>query len=105
VLANVTDPFMLVSESGLPLEPSVVAKGYAMQLGCIVRVTVPLNTQDLRSEANEALAGTLIQKLHQRYTFPEPFNKKVDSLALTKMSTALSSWKTRLKNKINKGKS
>jgi hypothetical protein len=66
---------------------------------------VPLNTQDLRSEANEALAGTLIQKLHQRYTFPEPFNKKVESLALTKMSTALSSWKTQLKNKIKKGKS
>jgi hypothetical protein len=105
VLANITDPFMLVSKSGLPLEPSVVAKGYAMQLGCIVRETVPLNTQDLRSDANEALAGTLIQKLHQQYTFLEPFNKKVDSLALMKMSTALSSWKTRLKNKIKKGKS
>lgn len=105
VLANITDPFTLVSESGLPLEPSKVAKGYAMQLGCIVRETVPLNTQDLRSEANAALAATLLQKLHQRYTFPQPFNKKVDSLALTKMSTALSSWKTRLKDKIKKGKS
>jgi hypothetical protein len=42
------------------LEPSVVAKGYAMQLGCIIRETVPLNTQDLRSEAIEALAETLI---------------------------------------------
>jgi hypothetical protein len=83
----------------------MVAKGYAMQLGCIVRETVPLNTQDLTSEAHEALAGTLIQKLHQRYTFLEPFNKKVDSLAPTKMSTALSSWKTPLKNKIKKGKS
>jgi hypothetical protein len=62
-----------------------------MQLGCIVRETVPLNTQDLKSEANEALAATLIQKLHKQYTFPEPFNKKVDSLAFTKMSTALSS--------------
>jgi hypothetical protein len=105
VLTNITDPFTLVSESGLPLEPSVVAKGYAMQLGCIIRETVPLNTQDLRSEANEALAATLIQKLHQRYIFLELFNKKVDSLALTKMSTALSSWKTRLKDKIKKGKS
>jgi hypothetical protein len=65
VLANITNPFTLVSESGLPLDPSVVAKGYAMQLGCIIRETVPLNTQYLRSEANEALAGTLIQKLHQ----------------------------------------
>jgi hypothetical protein len=66
---------------------------------------MPINTQDLRSEANEALARTLIQKLHQRYTFLEPSNKKVDSLALMKMSTALSSWKTRLKKKIKKGKS
>jgi hypothetical protein len=66
---------------------------------------MPLNTQDLRSEANVALAATLLQKLQQRYTFPQPFNKKVDSLALTKMSTALSSWKTRLKDKIKKGKS
>jgi aspartate ammonia-lyase len=36
---------------------------------------------------------------------PQSFNKKVDSLALTKMSTALSSWKTQLKDKIKKGKS
>jgi hypothetical protein len=54
VLANITDPFTLVSESGLPLEPFVVAKGYTMQLVCIVRETVPLNTQDLRSEASKA---------------------------------------------------
>ncbi|KAK1646424.1 hypothetical protein QYE76_064229 [Lolium multiflorum] len=103
VLANVTDHFTVVSESGLPLEPSWVAKGYGMQLGCIVRETVPILTQDLRSKENEALAQSLLQKLHQRYTFPEPFNKKVDSLALTKMSTALSSWKNRLKKKIDAG--
>jgi hypothetical protein len=76
-----------------------------MQLGCIIRETVPLNTQDLRSEANEALAATLLQKLHQRYMFPQLFNKKVDSLALMKMSITLSSWKTWLKDKIKKGKS
>ena len=44
-----------------------------------------------------------LQKLHQWYTFPEPFNKKVDSLAISKMSTALSSWKHRVKGKIEKG--
>ncbi|KAK1619417.1 hypothetical protein QYE76_024934 [Lolium multiflorum] len=87
------------------MEPSWVAKGYGMQLGCIVRETVPILTQDLRSKENEAIAQSLLQKLHQRYTFPEPFNKKVDSLALTKMSTALSSWKNRLKRKIEAGES
>ncbi|KAK1632005.1 hypothetical protein QYE76_006320 [Lolium multiflorum] len=105
VLANVTDAVTVVSESGLPMEPSWVAKGYGMQLGCIVRETVPILTQDLRSKENEAIAQSLLQKLHQRYTFPEPFNKKVDSLALTKMSTALSSWKNRLKRKIEAGES
>ncbi|KAK1681165.1 hypothetical protein QYE76_042013 [Lolium multiflorum] len=105
VLANVTDAVTVVSESGLPMEPSWVAKGYGMQLGCIVRETVPILTQDLRSKENAAIAQSLLQKLHQRYTFPEPFNKKVDSLALTKMSTALSSWKNRLKRKIEAGES
>ncbi|KAK1662833.1 hypothetical protein QYE76_050992 [Lolium multiflorum] len=105
VLANVTDAVTVVSESGLPMEPSWVAKGYGMQLGCIVRETVPILTKDIRSEDNAAIAQSLIQKLHQRYTFPEPFNKKVDSLALTKMSTALSSWKNRLKRKIEAGES
>jgi hypothetical protein len=65
VLANVTDVFTLVSESGQPLEPSEVAKGYNMQLGCIVHETVSINTHDIRSEANMALAEALIQKLHQ----------------------------------------
>jgi hypothetical protein len=105
VLANVTDVVTVVSPSGQPMEPSWVAKGYGMQLGCIVRETVPILTQDLRSKENEAIVQSLLQKLHQRYTFPEPFNKKVDSLALTKMSTALSSWKNRLKKKIDAGES
>jgi hypothetical protein len=62
-----------------------------MQLGCIVRETASINAHDIRSEANVSLAETLSQKLHQRYIFPKQFNKKVDYLALTKMSTALSS--------------
>ena len=105
VLANVTDEFTLVSPSGLPLEPKDIAKGYSMQLGCIVRESMSINTKDIRSKANEALVQTLLQKLHQRYKFPEPLNKKVDSLAITKMSTALSSWKSRVKSKIESGES
>jgi hypothetical protein len=105
VLANVTDAITKVSDSGLPLEPAKVAKGYSMQLGCIVRESMSINTKDIRSEANKVLAETLLKKLHQRYTFPAPFNKKVDSLALTKMSTALSSWRSRVKKKIADGES
>ena len=58
-----------------------------MQLGCILRETVSINTMDLRHTHNEALVNILIQKLHQRYTFPQPLNKKVERLAITKMST------------------
>ena len=105
VLANVTDEFTEVTPSGLPVAPKEIAKGYSMQLGCIVRESMSINTKDLRSKANEALVQTLLQKLHQRYKFPEPLNKKVDSLAITKMSTALSSWKSRVKKKIDKGDS
>jgi hypothetical protein len=105
VLANVIDAFTNVSESGLPLEPSEVAKGYIMQLGCIVLESVSINTKDIKSDVNVALTETLIQKPHQRYTFSEPFNKKVDTLTLTKMSTTLSSWKSRVKRMIQAGDS
>ena len=105
MLANVTDEFTLVLPSGLPLEPEDTAKGYNMQIGCIVRESMSINTKDLRTKANEALRQTLLQKLHQRYKFPEPFNKKVNKLALQKMSTPLSNWKTRVKKKIDDGES
>ena len=74
-----------------------------MQLGCILRESVSINMKDIRSTDNKALRDVLLQKLHQRYKFSEPFNKKVDSLAISKMSTALSSWKHRVKRKIEKG--
>jgi hypothetical protein len=88
-MSNFTYAFTKVSESGLPLEPSEFVKGYNMQLWCIVRESMSINTKDITSGANEALAETLLQKLHQRYMFPEPFNKKVDNLALTKMKHCL----------------
>ena len=95
----------VVSPSGLPVQPAFLAKGYNMQLGCIVRESMSINTKDLRSKANEALVENLLRKLHQQYTFPQPLNKKVESLAIMKMSTALSSWKFRVKKKIQKGDS
>ena len=36
VLANVRDHFTEVTPSGLPVAPEALAKGYSMQLGCIV---------------------------------------------------------------------
>ena len=48
-VANVTATFTKVSLSGPPQEPRNIAKGYGMQLGCILRETVSINTYDLRS--------------------------------------------------------
>ena len=67
--------FTVVSPSGLPLETPELAKGYIMQLGCILWESMSINTKDIRSKANEALVENLLRKLHQRYTFPQPFKK------------------------------
>ena len=63
-VAPITDTFTKVSLSGQPQEPRNTASGYSMQLGCILRETVSINTYDLRSEENEALRTNLLKKLH-----------------------------------------
>ena len=82
-----------------------------MQLGCIIRESMSINTKHLRSEANERLVANCLKKLHRRYKFPAPYtdklekSNKVNRLAITKMANALSSWRTRVKNKITKKES
>jgi hypothetical protein len=57
------------------------------------------------------LVQLLLQKLHERYEFPPEYNNQnlkdnaVNQLALTKMSTALASWRTRVKKRIDKKES
>jgi hypothetical protein len=88
------------------LEPEDVASGYGMQLGCFIRESMSINTKHLRSEANEKLVVNCLQKLHRRYKFPSPYtdnlekSNKVNRLAITKMANGLSSWKARVKNKM-----
>ena len=55
VLVNVTDHFTEVTPSGLPVAPEALAKGYSMQLECIVQESMSINTKDIRSTANKAL--------------------------------------------------
>ena len=80
-----------------------------MQLGCIVRESMSINTKHIRS--NAALVDNLIRKLHKRYKFPAQYDNlevgtnAVNRLAVTKMSNTLSSWKTQVKGKIEKGQS
>jgi hypothetical protein len=100
-----------VSKSGAPEEPKALAARYGMQIGCIVRETVTMNTRNLRDPANVHLVQILLQKLHERYQFPPEYenlnlkDNKVNQLALTKMSTALASWRTWVKKQIDKKES
>ena len=110
MLATVCDEFTEVTESGQPIAPEAIAKGYGLQLGCIVRESMSINTKYIRHADHAALVDNLLKKLHKRYRFPEQFRNlerknPVNKLALTKMSNTLSSWKTRVKNSIDKGES
>jgi hypothetical protein len=86
-----------VSRSGNPLAPEEFVAGYRLQLGCILRSTVPLNTVNLMSEDNAHYRTLLLQKLHARYKFPDEYNNLevsgncVNNAAILKMSTALAS--------------
>ena len=95
--------------SGLPTLPVHVAKGYGNSIGCILRELVNLNEEDLRSKSNEPLATLLIQRLHARYKFPEPYDnldiKKnlANTFALGKFSKALSTWKGYVRQELDAG--
>ena len=60
VLANVTDHFTEVTPSGLLVALDALAKGYSMQLGCILQESVSINTKDIKSTANKALRTILL---------------------------------------------
>ena len=84
----------------------------------MVRETVKIGTEDLRSDDNEHYRMILFMKLHARYKFsapeddPDNYNNTkvprniVNNVALNRMSNALSSWKTRVRKMLFKqGKS
>jgi hypothetical protein len=110
-LGTKLEEFTYVKPSGQPMEPAKLAAGYGIQLGCIMRESMSINQKNIRAKGNTRLRELLIGKLHNRYKFPELFDNKklkgnkVNKLALTRMSTALSSWKSRVKKRILAGKS
>jgi hypothetical protein len=111
VLSTVKQAFTEVNASGHPTAPPDLVKGYSAQLGCILRSTVSINTENLRHPDRANLRTLLFKKLHERYEFPVDCSEKrlmrnkVHNAALTKMSTALASWRTRVKKMINNGES
>ena len=111
-VGTVREEITEVSPSGVPLEPALVVKGYGGQVAAITRTTISINTENLRHKDNGHLRTLLFEKLHARYKFPAKYQNtnyhgnEVNKSALTKMSTALASWRTRIKKKIYKeGKS
>lgn len=100
-----------MNSDGYPTAPKEIVKGYAVQLGCILRSTVSINTENLRHKDRGNLRNLLFTKLHERYKFPGDVantrlsRNKVNSAALTKMSKALSTWRSVVKRMIDKGDS
>ena len=100
-----------MNSDGYPTAPKEIVKGYAVQLGCILRSTVSINTENLRHKDRGNLRNLLFTKLHERYKFPGDVantrlsRNKVNSAALARMSTALSTWRSMVKAMIEKGDS
>ena len=111
VLRTLKEEVTEVDSNGNPTAPERIVKGYSLQLGCILRSTVSINTENLRHPDRGNLRNLLFTKLHERYKFPAEFENtslkgnKVNSAALTKMSTALSTWRSAVKRMIDKGDS
>jgi hypothetical protein len=108
-LGTVKEEFTEVGKNGIPTAPKELVSGYAGQLGCILRGTVSINTENLRHPDRANLRNLLFTKLHNRYKFPAQFantqllGNKVNSAALTKMSTSLATWRSTVKKMISNG--
>src|SRR3989337_1554295 len=70
VLGTIKEEFTEVSSEGHPTAPKEIVKGYAGQLGCILRSTVSINTGNLRHRDRGNLCNLLFTKLHEQYKFP-----------------------------------
>jgi hypothetical protein len=100
-----------VNISGHPTLPVKVARGHKNQLACILQDTVSIWEDNLRDSTKSHYIVTLLTKLRRRYGFSPDYNNQdmktnlVNKAAITKMSTALASWRTRVKKMISEGKS
>src|SRR4051812_11039130 len=105
-VGTIRQEFTAVTTAGVPTDPKCFAEGYGRQVAAILRNIVPITTINLRSRDNNHYCQLLLNKLNERYKFPDPYNNtnhsgnKVNKWALRRMSKALSSWKTRVKNVI-----
>ena len=63
VLGTVREEFTEVNSDGHPTAPKHVVKGYSIQLGCILRSTASINTENLRHKDRGNLRNLLFTKL------------------------------------------
>ena len=64
-LRTLMEEFTQVDSDGNPTEPKHIVKGYSVQLGCILRSTVSINTENLRHKDRGNLRSLLFTKLHE----------------------------------------
>ena len=64
-LRTLKEEFTQVDSEGNPTEPKHIVKGYSVQLGCILRSTVSINTENLRHKDRGNLRNLLFTKLHE----------------------------------------
>ena len=64
-LCTVMEEFTQVNSDVHPTEPKHIVKGYSVQLGCILRSTVLINTENLRDHDRGNLRNFLFTKLHE----------------------------------------
>ena len=65
VLRTLKEEVTEVDSNGNPTAPERIVKGYSLQLGCIVRSTVSINTENLRHPDRGNLRHLLFTKLHE----------------------------------------
>ena len=58
VLGTVKEEFTEVNSDGHPTTPKELVKGYSVQLGCILRSTVSINTENLRHRTEGICAAS-----------------------------------------------
>ena len=64
-LRTVKEEFTQVDSDRHPTKPKHIVKGYSLQLGCILRSTVSINTENLRHKDRGNLHNLLFTKLHE----------------------------------------
>ena len=65
VLGTVKEEYTEVNTDGHPTAPKEIVKGYTVQLGCILRSNVSINTENLRHKDRGNLRTLLFAKLHE----------------------------------------